>query len=96
MTTNSVAGHRLPKVLVALWMMVLVSGLCVVYSSHQCRLLNSELALREQEKHSLEVVWAKYLLEESSLASLSRVEKLARQKLNMQVPVLEQIVMVKP
>ena len=94
--TTSVLGLNLSRVTVALWLSVLLSGLCVIYTSHQCRLLYSELALREQEKHSLEVAWGKYLLEESSLASLHRVESLARRELGMQAPVLDEIVRVNP
>ncbi|RLA44308.1 MAG: cell division protein FtsL [Gammaproteobacteria bacterium] len=89
-------GAGLSKVITVLWLSVLLSGLAVVYVSHQNRVLYTELAVLEQKKHRLEVAWGQYLLEESSLASLQRVEILARQKLTMQVPPLEEIVMVKP
>ena len=78
------------------WALMLLSGLSVVFVSHQCRLLYSELAELEQEKNRLEVAWGQYLLEESSLASLHRVEAVARQELAMQAPTLEQIVVVNP
>lgn len=75
---------------------MLLSGLSVIFVSHQCRLLYNELAVLEQEKNRLEVAWGQYLLEESSLASLHRVETVARQELAMRAPTLEQIVVVNP
>lgn len=86
----------MPKVIVAVWLLMLLSGLSVVYVSHQCRLLYSELALLEQDKNSLEVAWGQYLIEESALASPHRVEAFAREKLGMQMPALDQIVVIKP
>ncbi len=79
-----------------LWALMLFSGLCVVFVSHQCRLLYSELALLEQHKNRLEVEWGQYLLEESSLASLHRVETVSQRKLGMRAPLLDQIVVVRP
>jgi cell division protein FtsL len=93
---SSLPGWSFSKVAAISWVLMLFSGLCVVFVSHQCRLLYSELALLEQEKNSLEVAWGQYLLEESSLASLHRVESVARQKFAMQAPALDQIVVVKP
>ena len=90
------SGLRLSKVATMSWVLMLFSGLCVVFVSHQCRLLYSELALLEQQKNRLEVAWGQFLLEESSLASLHRVEAEARQKLAMQAPALDHIVVVRP
>lgn len=92
----TILGLSMSKVMVVVWLLMLFSGLSVVYVSHQCRLLYSELALLEQQKNGLEVAWGQYLIEESALASLHRVEAFARQKLSMQVPALDQIVVVKP
>ena len=92
----TVLGLRVSKLIVATWSLMLFSGLCVVLVSHQTRLLYGELAMLEQQKNGLEVAWGQYLLEESSLASHHRVETYARQKLDMQVPSLDQVVVVKP
>ncbi len=92
----TILGLGLSRVMVAVWLLMLFTGLSVVYVSHQCRLLYSELAVLEQQKNGLEVAWGQYLIEESALASLHRVEAFARQKLDMKVPVLDQIVVVKP
>ena len=81
---------------VFLWLAVLGSALGVVYVTHQCRLLYHQLASLEQEKNSLEVDWGRYLLEESSLASMQRLEAVAQKDLELQVPGIEKIVVVKP
>ena len=81
-------------VVAGLWLAVLVSGIAVVNSSHLCRQLYGQLSLLEREKNSLQVEWGRYLLEQSSWASLSRVEQLAAARLKMRVPAAEEIVMV--
>ncbi|MCB1667697.1 MAG: cell division protein FtsL [Porticoccaceae bacterium] len=78
----------------ALWVGVLLSSVAVIYTSHLCRQLYADLSLLEREKNSLQVEWGRYLLEQSSWASLSRVEQVAVTKLNMQVPEPDDIVMV--
>jgi cell division protein FtsL len=46
------------------------------------------------QQDELQVEWGKYLLEESAWASYGRIEKVATEKLLMQVPVMQQIIMV--
>ncbi len=87
---------RLSGYLLISWMAVLLSGLGVVYVSHQCRLLYGELAQLQQEKNRLEIARGQNLLEASAQASLHRVEQLALGKLAMQVPALDEIIRVKP
>ncbi|PCJ35932.1 MAG: cell division protein FtsL [Cellvibrionales bacterium] len=88
--------NRLNSCLLLSWMAVLLSGLGVVYVSHQCRLLYGELAQLQQDKNRLEIARGQNLLEASAQASLYRVELLALGKLGMQVPALDKIVRVKP
>ena len=87
---------RLSGCLLISWMAVLLSGLGVVYVSHQCRLLYGELAQLQQEKNRLEIARGQNLLEAGAQASLYRVEQLALGKLHMKVPALDEIVRVKP
>jgi cell division protein FtsL len=82
--------------LLVLWLAVMLSALAVVYSSHRCRLLYSELAILQQRENNLQVIWGQYLLEQSSLASLSRIEKKALTELGMTVPDIKDVVMVQP
>jgi cell division protein FtsL len=88
--------NRLSSYLLLAWVGVLLSGLGVVYVSHQCRLLYGELAQLQQEKNRLEIARGQNLLEAGAQASLYRVEQLALGKLHMQVPALDEIVRVKP
>ncbi|WP_461481579.1 cell division protein FtsL [Porticoccus sp.] len=78
-----------------LWLAVVLSALSVVYVSHLCRQLYNELAKMEQEANALQVEWGRYLLEQSSWASLSRVEQLAKSQLQMRVPEPSEIVIVR-
>lgn len=84
------------RTLAALWILVMMSALAVVYASHVCRLLYTELALLQQTENNLQVVWGQYLLEQSSLSSLSRIEKTAITELDMKVPEIKDVVMVQP
>lgn len=77
-----------------LWASVIVSALVVVYSAHDTRNKFSELENLKSHQSELQVEWGKYLLEESAYASFGRVEKIATEKLLMEVPTAKQIVMV--
>jgi len=84
------------RLLLSLWLLVLVSAVAVVVTSHRCRLLYAELARLQQQENHLQVEWGQYLLEQSSWASLNRIEQLAHEELGMQVPEFEDMVVVKP
>ena len=84
------------RTLLALWVVVMISALAVVHVSHSCRLLFAEFARLQQQENNLQVVWGQYLLEQSSLASLSRIEKKAITELGMKVPEIKDVVMVQP
>jgi cell division protein FtsL len=84
------------KMIAGLWVATLVSALGVVHVSHSCRLLYSELAQLQQEENDLQVAWGQYLLEQSSLATLTLIESKAEQELGMRVPELQDVVMVQP
>jgi cell division protein FtsL len=95
-------GMRLP-VGNALWLMnifllllVVASALGVIYSSYMSRQLFSELQQGKRQAMSLEENWGRLLLEQSTWASHSRVEQLAKTKLKMKVPDPALIVVVAP
>lgn len=79
-----------------LWLLLIVSALAVVYSNHLCRGLYAELSRLEQQQNALQVEWGRYLLEESTWASLGRVESMAASQLQMHIPESNEIVMVMP
>ncbi len=86
------AGRRSAMVL---WLAVVASALAVVDTSHRCRQLYAELTALQREENNLQVAWGQYLLEQSSLASLTRVETRARE-LGMHVPEIDEVIMVAP
>ncbi|MBT8146808.1 MAG: cell division protein FtsL [Gammaproteobacteria bacterium] len=74
--------------------LVLASGVSVVYLTHRDRVLFTELqALREQE-NEIEVQWGQLLIEQSTLGLGGRVEQKATELLGMQIPQIDDIVMV--
>ena len=81
-------------VIVALWLAVMAAALGVIYTTHDTRLKFNELQVLKRQQDQLQVEWGQYLLEESAWASYSRVEKIATEKLSMQVPVGEKIITV--
>ncbi len=77
-----------------LWVSVLLTAIGVIYSTHDTRLKVNELSVLRHQKDDLQVMWGQYLLEESTWASYGRVEKIATEKLLMQVPSNQQIITV--
>ncbi|NOT20087.1 MAG: cell division protein FtsL [Sideroxydans sp.] len=66
-------------------------ALGVVTSQHKARKLFIELQNEKERAQQMEVEWGKLQIEQSTLAMPARVEKLARQQLQMQIPPSEQI-----
>lgn len=86
-----------PKVwVVVVWLAVMASAFGVIQVSHQCRNLYSELSALQRTENRLQVEWGQYLLEQSALASLNRVEKTAIDELGMRVPDFDELIMVEP
>ena len=76
--------------------LVLVSALGVVYVKHQNRKLFIELQALQKNRDELNIEWGKLLLELSTLATPTRVEHIARDKLGMKPPSPEKIIIVTP
>lgn len=75
-----------------IFVLVAASALGVIYSSFKSRQLFSVLQLEIREAVQLEEEWGRLLLEQSTWASHTRVEQLAKRELNMIVP--ESIVLI--
>jgi len=95
------SGHflelRLSKelwVVLALLLSVLFSALLVVYTTNEHRSSFSQLQGLEQEANQLKLQWGQLILEQASLATPARVEALATEKLNMQLPLEKQSYML--
>jgi len=67
-------------------MAIIISGLVVSYVAYESRRLHNELQQVLEEKNKAQVDWGRLLLEHSTLTSPVRVERLAREELDMIVP----------
>ncbi|MFA7399292.1 MAG: cell division protein FtsL [Sideroxydans sp.] len=66
-------------------------ALGVVTSQHKARKLFVELQNEKELAQQMEVEWGKLQIEQSTLAMPARVEKLARQQLQMRMPPSDEI-----
>jgi cell division protein FtsL len=90
--SNLFSGHlfsmRISKQLgfvLAFLLAILISGLAVIYITNEQRLTLSALQQLEHQNNQLKLQWGQLLLEQASLATSARVEKLAIEKLGMQI-----------
>lgn len=65
---------------------VLASALGVVFAQHNSRLSFSGLQLLYAERDTLDIDWGRLQLEQSTLATHSRVEGIASARLRMRLP----------
>lgn len=81
---------------VSLAMAVLMSSLGVVYSKHESRKLFVELDRLKTDRDQINVEWGRLQLEQSTLATHGRIERVATKRLNMETPEYEKIFIVRP
>jgi cell division protein FtsL len=77
--------------LMALWALLLVSALSVVWSRHTTRSLFIEMQSLRSERDALEIQWQQLKIEQSAWATHGRVEQTARSVLKMVVPRPEEV-----
>lgn len=65
---------------------VVLSALSVVTTQHKARKLFIELQKEKEQAQQMEVEWGQLQLEQSTWATPARVEQVAVQKLQMQLP----------
>lgn len=70
------------------------SAVGVVYSTHESRQAVYELDRLKREASGMEVLSGQYLLEKSVWASYSRIEKIAKEELHMDIPQEDKTVLV--
>ncbi len=68
---------------VILLIMLVGSGLAVIYAKYNSRLVFIEIQKAEQELDRLEVLWGRLTLEERMLADHNRVEETARKTMGL-------------
>ena len=74
--------------------MVLLSGFSVSYTAFENRRLHNQLQQELENRNRAQVEWGRLLIEHSTLTSPGRVERIARKKLDMDVPPSDKIEMV--
>ena len=80
----------------ALTLVLLMSALAVIYSKYRSREIFIEIQKVERDLDGLEVEWGQLQLELTTLTEHNRVERIARSKLGLVMPVREKIIFVKP
>lgn len=82
-------------ILVGILGLVLSTGLSVVQTTHDNRFSFNELQELRAQANQLDVEWGQLLLEQSTFGVEGRIETKAIQQLQMRVPEIARIVMVK-
>ncbi len=77
-----------------LWLLVLISAMAVVRSTHEARTQLNQLEVMRREAAQLHVQWGQYLLEQSAWSAYGRIEKQATEQLDMVIPRGEQLIVV--
>lgn len=79
-----------------LWLGVVGSAVAVTYISHRSRIATHKLETLRHQASDLHVQSGQYLLERSTLAAFSRIENLALEQLDMTVPNIDTVIVIKP
>jgi cell division protein FtsL len=74
--------------------LVVWSALSVVESRHESRKLFVELQRYEKQRDKMTEEWGRLQLEQATWGTYSRIEEVAREKLEMELPVTENIKLV--
>lgn len=75
---------------------VVSSALALVYAKYESRKLFIELQSLQSKRDAMNIEWGRLQLEQSTWATHSRVERLARDRLGMVSPSPNQVVIVRP
>lgn len=80
-------AHR--AVVLGLALAVTASAIAVVYSQHRSRALFVQLRQLEREQAELDTQWGRLELEQSTWSTRGRIERIARERLDMRLPDFE-------
>ncbi len=88
---------KLTRTVVALLIeAVFLSALAVIDARHENRLLFAQLQQLRQQRDQINIEWGQLLLEQSTWSTHARIEQMATQKLDMEMPMHPEIVVVYP
>ena len=76
------------------WLLVIAASVAVIYVTYDTRKQFNALENLRFERNNLQVSWRQYLLEESTWATYSRIERLASGSLDMHYPEANQMIRV--
>lgn len=98
MSFRSPLGHaQLPmRALVILMVLVMLTSFGVIYTKHKTRKLFVELQAMHKARDDMDIEWGQLQLEQSTLATHSRIEGTASAKLGMVIPEANQVVILLP
>lgn len=82
--------------LVAMFLLVMVSAVGVIFSKHESRKLFVQLQSLQKERDQMSIEWGRMQLEQSTWATHGRIEGLARKKLDMTIPRAENVMIIRP
>jgi cell division protein FtsL len=83
-------------VLAALWLAVLGSSVQVIYARHKAREVFVRLEQLNAERDALDMEWGRLQLEQSYWSSHAFVERVASAKLQMNLPQMRDVRIVRP
>jgi cell division protein FtsL len=79
---------------VMLWLLVLASAVAVIYMTHVSRAAFIETQVLHAQAQAFDVEWGRLLIEKSNSSSIARLESIASNQLNMQVPDADHVVVL--
>ena len=77
-----------------LWFATIASALAVVHTTQRSRELTAQLVQAQKTRDELRYEQERLLLEKGAWSAYSRIERVAREKLNMHVPAPDERVLV--
>lgn len=83
-------------IVLVLTLLVVLSALAVIGSAYHTRVQYARLQQLESAHDKYQTVWSRLLLEESTWSTPSRVENLARERLDMHVPDIQRTEVMRP
>ena len=83
-------------IVVVLFVAVMASAILLVYSRHETRKKFVELGQLHKKMAVLDTEWGRLQLEQSAWSGHSRIEQIARTRLNMVLPKPGSVVFIKP
>jgi len=88
---------KITRALVALLIAaVFLSALAVIDARHENRVQFAQLQQLRHQRDQINIEWGQLLLEQSTWSTHARVEQIATQKLDMEMPKHPEVVVVNP